>query len=343
MTVARRVVLRAAAALSLSVATALTAPVAAQAQVVLKFAPTVPPGNITYDNIWGPWAKKVNDAAQGEFRIEMVGPAIAQTTNVWERTVNGVVDIGSIVLGPSGLPFTKSNVTNLPGLMDKDAPASVALWRLFAKGLISEEYADVKVLALTAGPKLGITATKPITKLEDLKGAKVRAIGKVSADVLSALGASPIALPFGEVYQSLSRGVIVGGVVSNMSIMAFKSSEVAKNHTFDVAMGMSPLALVMNKAAYEKLSPKGKAIIDKFSGESESLALGTAWGKFDDALRDELKSKPDQKVHSMTPQEVERWKKAMEPVIQAWIKETPNGQQLVDTLKAEYANAVAGK
>lgn len=336
--------LRSLVRLAVAGTSALFLSTAALAQpVVLKFAPTVPPGNITYDKIWAPWAKRINDAAAGEFTIELVGPAIATTTNVWERTVNGVVDIGSIVLGPSGLPFTKSNVTNLPGIMALDAPASVALWRLYAKGLIAEEYKDVKVLALTAGPRLGLTSTKPIARLEDLKGAKVRAIGKVSADVLTALGASPIALPFGEVYQSLSRGVISGGVVSNMSIVAFKSSEVAKHHTFDVPMGMSPLALVMNKQSYAKLSPKGKAIIDKFSGESESLHLGTAWGQFDETQRAELRAKPDQQFHTLNPQEVARWKAAMEPVYAQWVKETPDGARLLETLRTEYANALAGK
>lgn len=341
MTIARRSLLLTAAC---ALAWALAAPTAALAEeVILKFAVLTPPGNLTYDRIWAPWAKKVNDAAKGEFRLELVGPAIANATNVWDRTVNGVVDIGSVVLGPSGLPFTKSNVTNLPGIMSLDAPASVAFWRLYAKGLIAEEYKDVKVLALTAGPKLGLTSTKPIAKLEDLKGTKMRAIGKVSADVLAALGASPIALPFGEVYQSLSRGVISGAMVSNMSIMAFKSSEVAKYHTFDVPMGMGPLALVMNKQSYERLNPKAKAIIDRFSGESESRALGTDWGKLDDSLRAELRAKPGQHLTKLSPKEIARWQAAVEPVRAEWVKQTPDGARILETLKAEYAAALAGK
>jgi TRAP-type transport system periplasmic protein len=309
---------------------------------VLKFAVTVPPGNITYDQIWAPWAKKVNDAAAGEFTIELVGPAIANVTNVWERTVNGVVDLSSVVLGPSGLPFTKSNITNLPGIMSEEGPASAAYWRLFAKGLISEEYKDVRPIAMTAGPKLGLSATKPITKLEDLKGAKVRSIGKVSGDVLTALGASPIALPFGEVYQSLSRGVISGGVVSYMSIMAFKSGEVAKHHNFDVSLGMGPLAVVMNKGSYDKLSAKGKAVIDRFSGENESRVLGEAWGKLDANMQAELKSKGDQTIHNLSAQERANWLKAVQPVVDAWVAQTPDGANLLSTLKSDYA-ALGGK
>jgi TRAP-type C4-dicarboxylate transport system substrate-binding protein len=327
-----------------TLALTMAAPIAALAQpVAFKFAPLVAPGNLTYEQIWAPWAKKINDAAQGEFQLEIVGPAVANVTNVWERTVNGVVDISSVVLGPSGLPFTKTNVTNLPGIMSDDAAASVALWRLYAKGLISEEFKDVRVLALTAGPRLGLTATKPITKLEDLKGAKVRAIGKVSADILTALGASPIALPFGEVYQSLSRGVISGGIVSNMSIVAFKSSEVAKHHTFDVSLGMAGLAMVMNRQSYDKLSPKGKAIVERFSGESESRFLGTAWGKLDAGMQAELKAKGDQQFHSLSAQEIARWQQAVEPMRAAWVTETPDGARLLNTLKAEYAAALAGK
>lgn len=333
-----------AAVVAATLALALGVPSAVRAQpVVLKFAVTVAPGNITYDQIWAPWAKKGNDAAQGEFQLELMGPAIANVTNVWERTINGVVDVSSVVLGPSGQPFTKSNITNLPGIMSEEAAASTAFWRLYAKGLIAEEYKDVKVLALTAGPRLGLSATKPITKLEDLKGAKVRAIGKVSADVLTALGASPIALPFGEVYQSLSRGVISGGVVSYMSIMAFKSGEVAKHHTFDVSLGMGPLALVMNRQSYDKLTAKGKAVIDRFTGEAESRTLGAAWGKLDANMQAELKAKGDQTIHSLSAAEVARWQQAVEPVRVAWVAETPDGTRLLSTLQADYAAALAGK
>lgn len=333
-----------AAAAACALALTVASPTAALAQpVVLKYAATVPAGNVTYEQVSAPWLKQINEAAQGEFVIEPVGPAVANVTNVWERTVNGVVDIGVVILGPSGLPFTKSNITNLPGILSDEAAASTALWRLYAKGLISEEYKDVKVLALTAGPKLGMSTTKPITRLEDLKGAKVRAIGKVSADVLTALGASPIALPFGEVYQSLSRGVITGGMVSYMSIMAFKSGEVAKHHTFDVSLGMAPLAIVMNRQSYDKLSPKGKAVIDRFSGEAQSRLMGAAWGKLDASMQAELTAKGDQQIHSLSAEEIARWQQAVEPVRAAWVAQTPDGARLLSTLKAEYAAALAGK
>ncbi len=321
---------------------ALSTAVLAQTPV-LKFAVLTAPGSIPHDLIWEPWTKKVNEAAKGEFQIEIVGPAIANAVNVWERTINGVVDIGSVVLGPSGQPFTKSNITNLPGIMSDEAASSVAFYRLFAKGLIAEEYKDVKLLSLTAGPRLGLSASKPIKSLDDLKGMKIRSIGKVSGDVLSALGASPIALPFGEVYQALSRGVIGGGVVSYFSIMSFKSGEVAKEHTFDFPMGMGPLAMVMNKQSYEKLSPKGRAIIDRFSGESESRVLGAAWGKLDASMKTELLSKSDQHLNNLTPAEQARWQAAAEPVRAAWVKDTPNGAVLLETLKADYAAALAGK
>ncbi len=342
MVSARRSLISAAAAAALT--GLLGASLPAQAEpVVLKFAVLTAPGTIPHEHIWAPWTKRINEAAQGEFQIEMVGPAIANATNVWGRCINGVVDVATVVLGPSGQPFTKSNITNLPGLMSDDAAASVAFWRLYAKGLIAEEYKDVKLLSLAAGPNLGLTSTKPITSIDDIKGAKIRSIGKVSGDALTVLGASPIALPFSEVYQSLSRGVISGGVVSNFSIMSFKSAEVAKNHMFDVSFGMGPTALIMNKQSYDKLSAKGKAVIDSFSGEQASRNMGAAWGKLDTEMHAELMSKGDQKFTHLSPAEIERWQTMLEPVRAAWVKDTPDGARLLQTLKADYAAALAGK
>ena len=131
-------------ALAATLVLAAMAPTAllAQQPVILKFAALSAPGSIPVIHIWEPWVKKVNDAAKGEFQLEIVSPPIATATNVWERTINGVVDIGSVVLGPSGQPFTKSNITNLPGLMSDSAAASAAFYRLYAKGLIADEYKD---------------------------------------------------------------------------------------------------------------------------------------------------------------------------------------------------------
>ena len=50
-----------------------------------------------------------------------------------------------------------------------------------------------------------IHSRKPIAKLEDLKGQKLRTFG-TNADVAKLLGATPVAMTMGEAYDAISKG-----------------------------------------------------------------------------------------------------------------------------------------
>ncbi len=56
-------------------------------------------------------------------------------------------------------------------------------------------------------PWMNIFSRKPIAKPEDFKGLKIRAIGKRDVMGMTALGAIPVALPTGEIYTSVQRGL----------------------------------------------------------------------------------------------------------------------------------------
>src|SRR3954470_458784 len=130
-------------------------PTIAAAQPVLKFATALPPNYAMVTELFQVWAKKVVDASGGELAIQTYGPTLANASNVWERTVDGVADIGFGIHGAVGVPFPKTVVTSLPFLVDDLPAGSVALWRLYANGLIAEEHKDVKVLALVTAPAQG--------------------------------------------------------------------------------------------------------------------------------------------------------------------------------------------
>ena len=53
-----------------------------------------------------------------------------------------------------------------------------------------------------------LVSKKPIRKLEDFKGVKIRAPQGLGQDIFQKLGAAPVNLPGSEVYTALERGVI---------------------------------------------------------------------------------------------------------------------------------------
>ena len=48
----------------------------------------------------------------------------------------------------------------------------------------------------------------PINSVDDLKGVKIRSPEGLAAEVFKRAGASPVSLPFSEVYTALEKGVV---------------------------------------------------------------------------------------------------------------------------------------
>lgn len=321
-------------------------PGAAVAQTILKLATTLPPNNPVVTKFFDVWAKKVNDAAGSEFQIQVVnGPTIANAVNVWDRTVSGVVDMGWGIHGAVNLPFPKTLIIGLPLLVEEEqlANASAALWSLYANGTIADEYKDVRPMALIGTPVQGLSSKKQLNRLEDVRGLKVRAADKIIADIVTAVGGAPISVPATEVYQSLSQGVTDAAVAGYILVVTFKLQEVLHYHLEGLPLGAPAGFVVMNRQSYEKLSPKGKQILDRFTGETMSREFGQFMQDFGISLKNQLRTSKQHHIYSLAPQEKQRWEQALEGVVKQWVATTPNGETTLAAFRAELKKASAAK
>lgn len=101
-----------------------------------------------------------------------------------------------------------------------------------------------------------------ITKVSDLKGLRVRAMGD-GGEVMKALGASVVILPGGELYEAMQRGVIDAFEYSTLaSNWKMKFNEVAKYVILSPVRAPSdPQVFYVNKEAYNKLPEDLKLIV----------------------------------------------------------------------------------
>jgi TRAP-type C4-dicarboxylate transport system substrate-binding protein len=304
---------------------------AAQAEPVkFVFATGIPPQSPIVKDVMEPWAAAANAASEGEYEIEVAnGFALANNTNMIDRVKAGVVDIGFALHGASGLPFDKTMVVSLPMIVTDPVRASDALWTLYEDGVIADEYPGMKVIGLVALPIQGISSSKPVESLDDISGMKIRAVDKVAADTVTALGASPIALPTNEVYQALDRGVVDGAVVNWLMVGAFNVGEVAQYHQRGVPLGAVPSFFIMNEASYAKLSPKGKELFDKHIGAYLSKFAGEGQAELAERIEKGLLSKSDQHVVELSDEQRQQWEEKLQPVIDQWVERTPNGAEVL--------------
>ena len=109
---------------------------------------------------------------------------------------------------------------------------------------------------------------KPIKSIDDMKGMKFRVIqSDVFVDMVAALGANAVPMPYGEVYSAIETGVIDGAENNWPSYESSGHYEVAKFYTLDEHT-MVPEVLVMSKTSFEKLTPEDQEIVRQAAKDS---------------------------------------------------------------------------
>jgi TRAP-type C4-dicarboxylate transport system substrate-binding protein len=186
-----------------------------------------------------------------------------------------------------------------------------------------DEFKDVKVIAVHVhGPGL-IHSKDPVTRLEDLKGVKVRGGSRITNIMLEHLGAVPVGMPVPAVGESLSKGVISATTIPWEVVPALKVQQIVKNHTgFAGAQGLytQTFVVAMNKAAYDKLPADLKKVIDANSGAETAALFGRAMDE-GDKVGLSLAQKAGNKIHMLDVLETQTWRRTASGVRGVWYKE----------------------
>jgi len=263
------------------------------------------------------WAQEIEKRTNGAVKITMFpGGTLTPADKCYDGVVNGLSDIGMSVLGYTRGRFPLSEVIDLP-LGYKNGLAATQLINLYYEKFKPKELDDVKVLYLHAhGP--GILHTKkPVKNLEDLKGMKIVCHG-LSAKVVGALGATPVAMPMPERYDALQKGVAEGGVNPIESLKGWKLGEVIKSTTENFGSAYSTgFFVVMNKDKWASLQPDIQKTIDQVSKEWV-MKTGNGWDEMDKEGREFTLSKGNQ-IISLSKEEDAKWAKLVQPILDDYV------------------------
>ena len=307
----------------------------AQEPIALKLATTAPPTSPVFVGAFKPWGDLIAKEGEGALTVQFFpASAIANSDNIYDRLVNGVLEIAYNIHGPLAGKFPKTSVAELPFLAHESTNSSAALWNLYGNGTLAQEYAEVKTLALFIYPQFNLHASQPIRAMEDIKGLKFSAGSRVQGEIVEALGATPITMAPPELYQAASRRTINGVMMAWTGVLQFKIAEVTNYH-LDTGLGSGTGFVLMNKDVYARLAQKGKDAIDRNSGRVLSQNFGKALDKVAADQRAEVSKMGGHQIASLAPAEQARWEAAMRPVYDKWIARTPDGAKVLDSFRAE--------
>ena len=298
----------------------------AQQPVLLKVAHFLPPSSNAHQNIIVPWCNKVEKDSGGELKCQIY-PAMqlgGTPPQLVDQARDGVADLVWTIPTYSAGRYTKTEVFELPFMAVNAKQGSGALWEYTQRHSL-DEFKGVKPIFMHTTEGYVLHSNKLVKSMDDLKGMKVRTATRISAKMMAALGATPVQMPLPQVPDAISKGVIQAALAPWEALPATKLHEIVKFH-LDVPPGSPRFAnsiflFGMNQAKYDSLSPKQKKAIDDNAGLATSVWAGEKG--FDAMVEPLSKLARDQgnTITLVTPDELERWRKATENVYQEWVKD----------------------
>ncbi len=331
------------AALAVTVAAVLGTAALAQ-EVTLKMHQFLPPQANVPKLILQPWADRVMKASGGRIKIEHY-PAMqlgGKPPELASQVVDGVADIIWTVAGYTPGRFPQAEVFELPFIMTNAEDTSRAYWDYAEANMFDKDFKDMKILGVWVhGPGV-IHSNRPVEKVSDLNGMKVRGPTRVITGMLNDLGATAVGMPVPAIPEALSKGVIDACVIPWEVTAALKVLELVDNHTTfgDEALYTTAFIFAMNKEKYESLPDDLKAVIDAESGADFSALAGKLMSDADGPSR-KLAEEMGNNIIDLTPEQVAEWKAAASGVEARWVAEMNekgfDGQALVDQARALIA------
>ena len=264
------------------------------------------------------WAKEVEMRTNGRVKITVFpGGTLTKANQCYDGVVKGISDIGMSCFAYTRGRFPLMEAVDLPnGYPNGQVATHVATE--FYNRMKPKELGDVKVLYIHAhGPGL-LHTKKPVRKLEDIKGMKIRSTG-LSAKVVKALGGVPVAMPQGATYEALQKGVVEGTFSPIETLKGWKQAEVVKYTTECTGVGYTTaMFVVMNLDKWNSLPKDIKKIIEEISKEWVDVH-GEVWDKGDAEGHDFTLSLGNE-IIPLSEKENNRWVNAVKSIVDDYIK-----------------------
>jgi TRAP-type C4-dicarboxylate transport system substrate-binding protein len=166
------------------------------------------------------WTERVPGLTGGQVRAEIApfdrsgirGQEMLQLMRL------GVVPFGTVLLALAAAEEPELNAVDLPMLSPNIATLrqTAQLWRPRLTSLLRERY-GIDLLAIYTYPAQVMFCRESFASLGDLVGRRVRVSSVGQSELMAALGATPVVMPFAEIVPAVQAGVVQCAITGTLS------------------------------------------------------------------------------------------------------------------------------
>ncbi|MDT3697782.1 MAG: TRAP transporter substrate-binding protein [Thermincola sp.] len=265
---------------------------------------------------------EIDKATGGKVKITSYPAGTLTPSNeTYDGVTKGVADIGISAYSYNRGRFPVVESFLLPGLeYNNSSAASAALVEGIAQ-LNPQELQDTHhMFSFAAGPG-DLYTKKPVRSLEDLKGMQVGATAGLRADAVGLLGATPVVQPMPEWYESLSKGVMDGGVSPVEVLQGFRLGEVSADYiTLTPFLYNQAFFVVMNNDKWNSLPADLQQAITDVNKKYFTEVIAPWFDSIDEKGMKWVKEKKKVEVITLSDAEKAKWMEKLQPLEATYIK-----------------------
>lgn len=265
------------------------------------------------------FAQLVEERTEGRIRILVKAEgALGSEAEVIRQMRYGGIDFARISLAQVADHIPEMKALQFPYIYEDAAH----MWRVLDGEIgerflgYPEKYDLIGLSWYDAGARNIYTSAEPIRTLEDMKGMRIRVQeSDMMSEMLTALGAEPVQIPYDKVYAALERRQVDGAENNWSSYEAMQHYEVARYYTVDEHIRI-PEMQVCAKHTWEQLSKEDQEIITECAKES-ALYERELWTEYErDARQTALQNKVEEIV--LSAEEKKKFQAAMESLYERY-------------------------
>ncbi|MBI3434065.1 MAG: TRAP transporter substrate-binding protein [Proteobacteria bacterium] len=267
----------------LATASAVAAPNVARSQAVhnLKLGHFISPTHI-FSKYLENWVAELKEKSGGRLNITIFPSSVmGPVPNYVDYARTGVADITWFLHGATPGRFPLTEIIQLPYMVGSAEIGTQVLNNPEVLSLLAPEYQGLKILyLLTHQPGNLHTSSKPVHKVEDTKGLRIRFASVTIRSFIAALGGTPVGVPPSGIADALQKGTIDGCFIDyGGAHTAFHLGGLVK-FTTEMYSYVSSFGVVMNPASFANLPPDLQKLIEETT-HPRVATVGKLWDSAD--------------------------------------------------------------
>jgi tripartite ATP-independent transporter DctP family solute receptor len=237
-------------------------------------------------------ARIVEERTAGRHRIRVFhSRQLGEEKDTIEQTRVGAIDLNRTNVAPIGSLIPAANVLALPFLFRSFDHLHKVLDHTIGEEILAgfPQHGFVGLAFYDSGSRSIYNSVKPVRTLADMKGLRIRVQqSELMSDMISALGAEPVELPYGQVLTGLSTRLIDGAENNWPSYVTTNHYKLAPYYTL-TEHTMGPEVLVMSLRAWESLSAEDRDVF-RDAARKSSTFMRSVWSGLEERSREQARA-----------------------------------------------------